>query len=147
MTQLRTPSPRIPLKQIMNSKSRQPQHEQWIRGYTHFLLFFVIFSFVLTYSIVLGLVWGFIVAVIFGITGLADPGSAAHEPDTIGLAFEASWLFIAGLIAHSLLAITHERESGFRLKYSLRVFAARTVGLLLLITGGFIAFRPWLYNT
>jgi len=128
----------------MNMNSRHPHHEHWLRGYTHFLLFFVIFSVVLTYSIVLGVAWGFVVAVFFNQVGLSDQGSATMKPDTIGLVLEASWLFITGLILHSLLAITHEKNSGFRLKYTIGTFFARTAALLLLITVGFIAFRPLL---
>ncbi|CAB5138901.1 hypothetical protein D3OALGA1CA_3730 [Olavius algarvensis associated proteobacterium Delta 3] len=128
----------------MNSNSRHPRHDNWLRGYTHFLLFFVIFSFVLTYCILLGVGWGSIVGAMSRHVWEVVQGGTSNAPATTVLITEAAWLAAFGLIVHSLVALSYDRDTGYRLKYTIRTFVLRTAGLLLLMAGGFVTIRPFI---
>jgi|GEM_PF-2861669 len=128
----------------MNLDHPYHQHEHWVRGYTHFLLFFVIFSLVLTYSIILGVGWGTLVAVVTQWGWDVFHGGTISAPAITVLISEAVRLFIAGLTLHSLAALTYDRDTGYRIRYPIGSFAGRTICLLVLMTGGFVAVRPFL---
>ena len=127
----------------MNPDRNHSGQDHWIRGYTHFLLFFVIFSFILTYSIVLGVGWGAIVAMVAHRISVFIHNGATSAPALTVMITEAAWLFIAALMLKTLSAIAYDRETGYRLKSKAGVFAGRTVCLLLMITAGFVAIRPF----
>ena len=118
-------------------------HDRWVQGYSHFLLFFVIFSFILTYSIVLGVGWGAIVAMIAHRISVFLHAGATSAPTLTVMITEAAWLFIAALMVQALTAIAYDRETGYRLRSKAGIFAGRTVCLLLMITAGFVAIRPF----
>jgi len=128
----------------MNFNSRHPRHNNWLRGYTHFLLFFVIFSFVLTYCILLGVGWGSIVGAMSHLVWKVVQGGTSNAPATTVLITEAAWLVAFLLIVHSLVALSYDRDTGYRLKYTIRAFVLRTAGLMLLMAVGFVTIRPFI---